>query len=557
MYQFDATAGEHVKELSYRFQEIVTTMAKTQLEFDIGCEDIIARHGSVDGAGLKIGKRMYDTVILPPDTENLNSKTIELLEAYVENGGNVLCCGDAPELVDGTKSNRAGIAAKKPSWKRIDSGELVGILLKQSKGGFAIERSNGDKGILLHHRRQIDGGELLFLTKTSIDSPTAGVIKTSAKGIEQWNLTTAAITGYPVVSQPDGISAEFELPPCGSMLLFLSGKPVEYTQKVSQKNSAIPPVGPCLIQRSKPNVLTIDYLDLTVAGETIKHTQAFVASTLVFQKNGFNANPWSSAVQLRDELIAKKIDPQVGFEAAYRFTIEDKVPTGLFIVIERPDLYSITCNGIAVSAKAGNWWLDRAFGKIDIGTAARTGENEVVIKTDNFTVYHEIEPAYLLGDFTLKTADHGFVLVSDKQLELGPWNSQGHPFYADGVSYSQDFDIEQPKGSYKVNLHNWYGSVAEVFVNGNSSGYIYHQPWQCDVTQLIKPGKNTVSVVVTGTLKNTLGPHHGKPDLCSAWPGMFHNAPKDNPPAGDQYHTVGYGLFEPFELLNISDDKGI
>ncbi len=52
-------------------------------------------------------------------------------------------------------------------------------------------------GILLHHRRQLNDGDLLLLTNTSIDSPTAGTIKTSAKGIEQWNLKTGAVTGYP------------------------------------------------------------------------------------------------------------------------------------------------------------------------------------------------------------------------------------------------------------------------------------------------------------------------------------------------------------------------
>ena len=34
------------------------------------------------------------------------------------------------------------------------------------------------------------------------------------------------------------------------------------------------------------------------------------------------------------------------------------------------------------------------------------------------------------------------------------------------------------------------------------------QPWQSDVTEWIRPGANTIQVVVIGTLKNTLGPHH-------------------------------------------------
>jgi hypothetical protein len=68
------------------------------------------------------------------------------------------------------------------------------------------------------------------------------------------------------------------------------------------------------------------------------------------------------------------------------------------------------------------------------------------------------------------------------------------------------------------------------------------------VTKLVKKGTNTIEVRVIGTLKNTLGPHHNGPGLGSAWPGSFQRGPESGPPAGDQYHTVDYGLFEPFVL---------
>jgi hypothetical protein len=88
-------------------------------------------------------------------------------------------------------------------------------------------------------------------------------------------------------------------------------------------------------------------------------------------------------------------------------------------------------------------------------------------------------------------------------------------------------------------------------MNGMSAGYIAYKPWQCDVTDLIKSGKNTVEVLVIGTLKNTLGPHHAGTGLGSAWPGMFQQGPETGPPPGKDYHTVDYGLFEPFVLKQI------
>jgi len=80
---------------------------------------------------------------------------------------------------------------------------------------------------------------------------------------------------------------------------------------------------------------------------------------------------------------------------------------------------------------------------------------------------------------------------------------------------------------------------------------VAYQPWQCDVTDWIKPCTNTIDVVVIGTLKNTLGPHHNGTGLGSAWPSMFHKGPEAGPPPGEKYHTIDYGLFEPFVLKQI------
>ena len=74
------------------------------------------------------------------------------------------------------------------------------------------------------------------------------------------------------------------------------------------------------------------------------------------------------------------------------------------------------------------------------------------------------------------------------------------------------------------------------------------QPWEVDVTDAIKKGDNVVEVIVTGTLKNTLGPHHAGSGVGSAWPGMFQQGPEHQPP-GNSYHTLGYGLFAPMELI--------
>jgi len=108
--------------------------------------------------------------------------------------------------------------------------------------------------------------------------------------------------------------------------------------------------------------------------------------------------------------------------------------------------------------------------------------------------------------------------------------------------------VPEPKGRYVVGLGSWLGSVAKVLVNGQQPGYIASQPWELDVTDSIKAGENTIEVVVIGTLKNTLGPHHAGTLRGAAWPHMFQRGPENGPPPGSSYDTISYGLFEPFVL---------
>jgi hypothetical protein len=126
------------------------------------------------------------------------------------------------------------------------------------------------------------------------------------------------------------------------------------------------------------------------------------------------------------------------------------------------------------------------------------------------------------------------------------WNAQGLPFYSAGVSYRERFSLPTLQGTYAVRLPRWFGSVAAVKVNHQFAGYIFRQPWECDVTRLLKSGENQIEVVVFGTPKNLLGAHHFDPP--DGMMGDFTKGPEPGPPPGDAYDTIGYGLFEPFVL---------
>jgi glycosyl hydrolase family 106( putative alpha-L-rhamnosidase) len=548
MYQGDR---EKLGPLGDRFQKLVTDLAKAQVEFDLGCEDIIARHGSVDGDRFVVGERSYHTVVLPPDMENVGGKTLELLKAYSQGGGRLLSCGPVPTRVDGSESAAGGSLAKQSGFQAVDTDKLGEMLLDLGNKDFRIAQNKGDKGILFHHRRCVDDGQFVLLVNTSIESACSGDLEARAGGVQAWIVETGEVLPCFSTPQGDHVRYPFMLPPCGSCLLFLPNKKTEpATEPSVVEFEKIPPRGGVTLRRLDPNALPLDFVDLKIDNESQEAVYVCNAAKTIFQKHGLPAgNPWSRAVQFRDELITKTFPDDSGFSASYRFTIEDALPESLEIVVERPDLYTITCNGKPVAATKDTWWLDKAFGRLNLSELATVGENVVTLTASPLTIYHELEPAYVIGDFNVAPIQSGFVIKPPKSLELGSWKVQGMPLYGNSVAYTQEFDVDEKTGKFEVELPKWHGSVAKVNVNGQPAGHIAFQPWELDVTDHIRPGKNTIEVVVVGTLKNTLGPHHAGKMVGKAWPHAFEQGPETGPPPGDNYDTLDYGLFEPFTLL--------
>jgi hypothetical protein len=157
---------------------------------------------------------------------------------------------------------------------------------------------------------------------------------------------------------------------------------------------------------------------------------------------------------------------------------------------------------------------------------------------------------HLTGNFGVAAQQRGFRIVPSTPLRVGSWKEQNLPFYSDSVSYTGHFRLER-EARYKVVLGRWAGSVAEVRVNGKSAGVIGWQPYEVSLDPVAKAGDNVVEVLVTGSLKNLLGPHHGNITRGLASPGNVRNAPAQMPP-GSKYDLFPYGLMEDFQVIRIN-----
>ena len=73
--------------------------------------------------------------------------------------------------------------------------------------------------------------------------------------------------------QSEGVTIlPFDVPPCGSLLLYLGqGDCGDRGGTWRARRKEIAASGPVKVNRMEPNVLTVDYVDVTAGGETLKN----------------------------------------------------------------------------------------------------------------------------------------------------------------------------------------------------------------------------------------------------------------------------------------------
>lgn len=559
-WMYYASKGDRAKfqAIEKGFQSFVNTLEAAQIEYDLGSERTIREFAKVSENHFVIAQRAYDLVILPPTLENLDQSTFSLLSQYLASGGKVLCYGAPPAYLSAQKSDLIGKVASRfsGSWTSAGNPQDVALIQKLCPSSAVIDapaRAGSAQTLLFHQTRRFKGFELILLVNTNDKSAVTGSLFVPGRGCEEWDSFTGAVRPYPFRLEEGIVKSEFSLPRGGSKLLCIRSKDVKPGKPVSTKRSVVSALSGGEIKRLGKNVLTLDYCDLTLNNQTEKDLYFYQAQTKAFQAHGLQVNPWDHAVQYKKNIVEKnKFGVNSGFEVSYSFEVSAGVKKEEFqAVIESPELYQVSINGHRIHPMKNKWWLDKSFGVFEIGRYVVEGENRVVLKSSPFTIHTEIQPVFILGDFVLESREKGFGIAPAAPVKMGSWVEQGMPFYGDRIEYVKKFRLsasELKSQSAFVRLGKWTGVVAEVKVNGKKAGMIGFDPFELDVRQYLKPGVNEVSVIVCGSLKNTLGPHHNDPPLGRAWPGAFQQGAKEGRPSGSKYSVVGYGLVDEFIL---------
>ena len=495
-YTNDDMNAETALDRSFAETEILLDSA--HIPFHLGDETLIARHGSVTGNRLVIGRRSYRTVFLPT-VFGLDRTTFELLRRFTDGGGRLAVLGDKPEFINGRRAQEE-LASLLVHAVHItpDRDSVFRFVSDIFEDTVRISGAKCDEKAIRHCRRVFpDDGvtAYLFLNtdrehshRVDITLPSSRAAELCCDSMELYSVDRDAEDGR--------INVSLDFAPMESRLLLIGdgvphGKPAAPTAseiidlRRDIKSWHISP-------DSDPNCMLLDYCCI---------------------ENGRQSQPmhvWSAAHEWHGEDI--RFTFTVG-DGISRHTLSD-----MRLVSEFSNDASISVNGHRVSALPGEWWLDHSFSVYEIGTFVRCGENEITVTC---TQDNGIGYMYLTGNFGVfadsVTSDGcdtqtscGKFRIGERPTELISGNivAEGHPFFCGRLVLECEVDVKDPSVPYRAVLGKPNAAFAKLSVNRSSPQLLAWGKFDCDITGHLAAERNLFRLELTVGLGNLLGPHH-------------------------------------------------
>lgn len=341
----------------------------------------------------------------------------------------------------------------------------------------SIDRSRLPDVRYLH--REIEGRHAYFVINTSDQEATA-IIGTEITGsVEQWNPETGDVKSYDRVRiENDRLSIMSDFAPYGSTIFV-----VDPEGKVPGESTAPP-------KREEIMLLPDEWQFSTEE-----------PNALILRDWSYRPIVHSSGVR---------------YEYSTTFTCEF-VPDKLLLMLDDIEYRASLMGGmhIAVDLNGSTWdrprwgtYLDKGFKTLDVAEAAVNGTNKL-----NITIHHSAwsgqphllnAPAYLLGNFALHS-ETGVILPPVEATFSGSWTDVGYPYFSGTAVYTHGFTLPRNLPAKRLILSvDSVNDAVEIVVNGKSADVRLWQPWEADITELVEPGRNVLTLKVTNSMINFL-----------------------------------------------------
>lgn len=451
--------SQKIAELHRKFIDVTTSLERKHIDFHLGDETIMERHARVENGKIVIGAQSYSTLVMP-SCDILFDSTKKLIEEFCTSGGKLL---SADELEDNP----------------------------------VIDNEN-----ITYTVRYFDDFKVHYFVNSSYNEEKA-TLSVAGKRLD-------ICTG-----ELEPLCREHTFEPWGSLMIIDDGTPAR--EELEGEADYVDTLGEWKISGEVENALTLDVCDYYFDGE-------------LQEKGGYVLNITERAISLERPLRLKQD----------YFVNADHIPSKLYLVCETPEKFDILINGARVDKKDCGTFVDVSFRRIDIAKYFTLGENRITFECDfrqsdafyenmkkarifesekNKLAYDmEIEPIYLVGDFSLRTDGEwtplprdayryrgGFVIDAPKAtLELRDIQKQGFPFFCGKLTLEKKVKIKENtrlkairQGVNVEKISVGRGEITELFGRG-----------EFDLSSLAPAGEHTLRITLTNNLRNLLGPHH-------------------------------------------------
>jgi hypothetical protein len=553
-----ATNRQHdlAQQLEERLERVIYTLSGEHYDWDFAAENLLAKYGEAKEDGFHVGEMTYKLVIAPY-CKTLRRETADLLNAYLDAGGQVLFIGDTPSRVDGEEDAAAQELVQRAAVACGQNEEFMRAVEERVERRVSVTEGGKEQRCIWTMLRETDEGRLLFLQ--SHDREKGHTVRVAATGeapVGHWDLMTGVVQRVEATEENGRLVFDLELPPTGSAVISygvdLGSEPVTFNQAL-EVESETEVSGPFDIELTEDNTLPLDYCVYRIeeaswsAPVPTLQADADIRKRYGLDPRGGSAHqPWYLYA-----MGAVDTSPRGACELKWTFHAR-VVPSRCRLALENPGDYAITVNGAGVNEVDG-YWVDEDIQTIDITGHIQQGENEVLLRFD-YRPDMEIEDAYLVGDFGVALKDGESVrqpgamtlVEMPKRLELGSWIGQGLDFYGGSVLYKMG--AEGPEAGKRLLID--YSRIDCACAAAHCNGNVFPTPWRpfvADVTAGSAVGPNDIAVEVIGGRKNILGPLH------TPWgPGTGPDAFDPRHPAWKRaYQLKDHGLMGPVKALTV------
>lgn len=526
--------NQEVKRIGETAKWVTKTLNELHYLYDIGDDIIMERHARVNDNQIVVVEMSYKTVILP-DLTLLRKSVFELLKQFYKNGGKIIVLNNQPYLLDGAYSKEVEDFFKLSSVVKIQSVKLdLDFALKQIKSNKVFLESLDDEMTdeIYCTKRKLEDKEILFICNIGKEKKYNLKLKLDNYfDIETWD----AVSGEKLSKEVCSVNGEaytfVELFPSQSKLLILKNNELK-AKKIEAKSE--------VNTENKNSVIEKNVIPLN---KWIVNRNNFNAYPLKLCRYKLNQNEWSEIVDVLevDNMLGDSIglgyrgifslqpwmykDYQLSrterVEVEYAFEVEVGFNGELQLAAEASDEFEIYVNGFLCKTN-GEYYINRAFELHDISGFIKDGENKVLLVNNSYGVNSGIESVFLVGGFKLKKEASRFILQKEEEILLGDFTKCGYPYYSGEMIYETDFEIgERLKGKYILKLEDLNMVIAKIKVNDIEAKLLAWEPYEADISSVIKTGKNTLSITVINSLQNLLGSHNDIETPGISTPGSF------------------------------------